>query len=128
MNQSALFDAHAPELVADYDTLFPKAPPLPVQSQAEAHRLQERYRAAQIAEARCVALRLIDQQGPITVADLRAALPYLNAHPEESQTWLGSVFASPRFEPTGEMRMVGNAARNVHPKLVRVWRAKCATT
>jgi hypothetical protein len=86
-----------------------------------------KYRADKIANARFVAAKMAVLNGVVTVADLREAIPGLKAT-GGSQVWLGAVFASPEFEWTGRWVMAGSAARNIHPKPIKVWRMRAPHT
>ena len=124
MKQEPLFDAYGYEPATGYVPVVSTPRPFgPVVSQAQAHALLRADYGRQIDAAREVALRLCRERGTITVADLREAMPELQKS-DGSLVWIGVVFNDRRFAWTGEWRMVGNKARNVHPKPVRVWRLR----
>ena len=84
--------------------------------------LKER-RAILIAKARDIAVGIASANGTVTVEDLRNALPDLDDG-TSSQVWMGPVFASNVFEWTGQWHVTGRAARNIHPKPVKVWKLR----
>lgn len=84
--------------------------------------LKER-RAGKIAEARRIALELARINDTVTVEDVREAMPQLDGD-FAKQVWMGAVFASHEFEWTGAWHMTGHAARNNHPKPVKVWKRR----
>lgn len=101
------------------------------QSEAEAHDLLARARAALIARGFLVAVRLARQHGAVHAQMVWTALDRAGDLSNEEKTWsskwLALVFKGRGYkdvwEPCGFVK-IGNKTRNAHPAVRRLWRLR----
>jgi len=94
-------------------------------STGDAMKLLERRRAEKISRARELAADIARRCGSVHSRAVRIAMAADGQLSDnEPEFWLGAVFRTSEFEWTGEYFTYSDGARNIHERMVKVWRLK----
>ena len=92
-------------------------------STGDAMKLLERRRATLIKTARRRAAIIAKQHGTVHSRQVREAMRD-ELDRDDAEHWLGAVFRTSEFEWTGDWHTYSDAARNIHERMVKIWRLK----
>jgi len=97
-------------------------------STEEAMGVLEEHRAFLIASGRRIAAMLIEKHGSTHSRAVRAEMQKVGllAGYTGSDYWLGALFNSSDFEPTGQWYEYSDSTRNIHERRVRTWKLSTA--
>lgn len=80
-----------------------------------------------IAAGRAVAVEIALEQGEVHSRQMRAKMDERGMLPKgQSEFWIGCIFRHSDFVDTGKRYKYSDSKRNIHERVINVWRLKAA--